>query len=114
MQARTKEMQEILNFLNKDWTTELNAFRKEHKEEHTVTIGNGIRKEVSLKYAVGEMADRQELMRDKLDQVYIDTTILRDANSMGDIIKRHKWKFTILFSGSGIALISTLIRIWVG
>ena len=117
MYARTQEMKEILEFLNKDWKADLAAFRKEHKDEHTVIIGNGEKQTVSLKKAVAVVADRQELMnidlaetKKTVERVYQDTTFLRDANTVGGIIRRHKW----LVSGTVIFILSTIVKIWIG
>lgn len=91
-------------------TEQYKDLKAEHKRQHTVMLGNGIKKEVSLKYAVGEIVNRQELMRDRLDQVFIDTTFIRDANTLGSIIKRHKW----LFSAGMLTTLATILKIWMG
>ena len=120
--TRTPEMREFIDMLNKsefkqdlhkkieENNGEFKDFRKEHKEEHTVTIGNGAKKTVSLRFAVGEICDRQELMRDRVDQIYVDTTFLRDANTLGSIIRRYKW----VVSGVALFILSTIIKIWMG
>jgi len=87
-----------------------NDFRKEHKKEHTCMIGNGKKREVPLNEAVGLLADRSEVMHYEIKDIKAYTTVLKDFNSLGTIIKRHKW----LFSGISLGMLSTLIKIWIG
>jgi len=110
MHARTQEMQEILEFLNKDWKAEMASFRKEHKEEHTCQVGNGVKVPMPLNTAVGLLADRTETMGAEIKEIKSYTMVLKEGKTVKDICKRHKILLFFIFTVG----IPTLIKFWMG
>ena len=101
------KIQETLDYLNKK---EFELFRKEHRKEHTVLVGNGERKEMRLNIATGILFDRQEVMSEDITEIKSYTKVLKEGKTVKDIIKRH-WKF---LSALGVIIIPTLIKFWIG
>ena len=114
MITRNPSLQETLDYLNKQ---EFENFVKVHKEEHTVVVGNGKKIQMGLNEAVGALYDMRVQDRiimngnkDKIDKIYEDTTILRDAGTFIKLARKHKF----IFGGGFIGAVATILRIWIG
>ena len=110
MKARTRKMQEALDYLNKE---EFEQFVEKHEKAHTVEYGNGKRLTAPLNVVVGKIIDDNEIAHKKLN--CLDNKVAKildaigfylDARNVIAIVKKHK----IITTG----IIATLIRLWIG